>query len=80
MKTSSSAPKLNFFQREKKSWFGNIVGDLWGGAVTTFALLPEVIGFMIVVGVQLIPIKLKTCIMYSVSGTFLPTWYSAEKI
>ena len=56
MKTTETAvapeKKQGFFQRELSQWFGNVVGDLWGGAVTTFALLPEVIGFMIVVGVH----------------------------
>lgn len=56
MKTTdvAKAPeeKQGFFRRELSQWFGNVVGDLWGGAVTTFALLPEVIGFMIVVGVH----------------------------
>ncbi len=41
-----------WFRREIKQWTGNIVGDLWGGSVTTLALLPEVIGFMIVVGID----------------------------
>ena len=38
------------FKRERKEWFGNPIGDLCGSLVTTFALIPEVIGFMIVVG------------------------------
>lgn len=70
MKTSSDAPKLNFFQREKKSWFGNVIGDLWGGAVTTFALLPEVIGFMIVVGVHPY-MGLFTCIILTILLSFI---------
>lgn len=37
-------------KRERKEWFGNPIGDLCGSLVTTFALIPEVIGFMIVVG------------------------------
>lgn len=54
MKTMQAQPSGRFrswIAREKNEWFGNIIGDLWGGAVTTFALLPEVIGFMIAAGI-----------------------------
>ncbi len=51
---------------EKKSWTGNIAGDLWGGAVTTFALLPETIGFMIAAGVPPY-IGLYTCIILTIT-------------
>ncbi len=51
---------------EKKSWIGNIAGDLWGGAVTTFALLPETIGFMIAAGVPPY-IGLYTCIILTIT-------------
>lgn len=63
--TSAEAPKQGFVRRELSQWFGNIVGDLWGGAVTTFALLPEVIGFMIVVGVHPY-MGLFTCIILTI--------------
>jgi len=54
-----------FINHEKKSWFGNIMGDIWGGAVTTFALLPETIGFMIAAGVPPY-IGLYTCIILTI--------------
>ena len=73
MKTSEVAAgsaKQGFIRREMSQWFGNVVGDLWGGAVTTFALLPEVIGFMIVVGVD--PYwGLFTCICLTVLLAFI---------
>lgn len=50
--STTNASKISrWFQRERKEWFGNMIGDLWGGAVTTFALLPEVVGFMIAAGI-----------------------------
>ncbi|MCD7903530.1 MAG: hypothetical protein LUF91_07240 [Oscillospiraceae bacterium] len=52
MKTNEAAVERGFLRRELAEWKCNIVGDLWGGAVTTFALLPEVIGFMLVAGVH----------------------------
>ena len=74
MKTTETAvapeKKQGFFQRELSQWFGNVVGDLWGGAVTTFALLPEVIGFMIVVGVHPY-MGLFTCICLTVLLAFI---------
>ncbi len=36
----------------KKEWFGNIKGDILAGIVVCLALFPEVIGFMIVAGVD----------------------------
>ncbi len=65
-----SVEKKGFFAREVSQWFGNVVGDLWGGAVTTFALLPEVIGFMIVVGVHPY-MGLFTCICLTVLLAFI---------
>ena len=56
----------SFWTLEKRSWFGNIVGDLWGGAVTTFAVLPETIGFMIAAGVPPY-IGLYTCIILMIT-------------
>lgn len=74
MKTTEVAKtpeqKQGFFRREMSQWFGNVVGDLWGGAVTTFALLPEVIGFMIVVGVHPY-MGLFTCICLTVLLAFI---------
>ncbi len=54
---------------EKKSWVGNIAGDLWGGAVTAFVLLPETIGFMIAAGVPPY-IGLFTCIILTITLAF----------
>lgn len=62
--------KQGFLRREVSQWFGNVIGDLWGGAVTTFALLPEVIGFMIVVGVHPY-MGLFTCICLTVLLAFI---------
>ena len=56
--------------RERREWFGNPVGDLWGSLVTTFALIPEVIGFMIVVGLPPY-MGLFTCIFLTVITSFL---------
>lgn len=36
----------------KKEWFGNVKGDILAGIVVCLALFPEVIGFMIVAGVD----------------------------
>ena len=36
----------------KKEWFGNIKFDLLAGLVVCMALIPEVIGFTIVAGVD----------------------------
>lgn len=36
----------------KKEWFGNVKGDIFAGIVVCLALFPEVIGFMIVAGVD----------------------------
>ena len=65
-KVLTAEEKLAKRQLEKKSWTGNIVGDLWGGAVTTFALLPETIGFMIAAGVPPY-IGLYTCIILTIT-------------
>ena len=55
--------------KELKSWFGNIGGDVWGGLVTTFALLPETIGFMLAVGVPPY-LGLYTCICLTIVLSF----------
>ena len=39
-------------QNYKKEWFGNIRGDILAGVVVCLALFPEVIGFMLVAGVE----------------------------
>ncbi len=39
-------------QTYKKEWFGNVRGDILAGIVVCLALFPEVIGFMIVAGVD----------------------------
>lgn len=41
-----------FFQREFREWNGNIKGDILGGCVSAFSVIPEVIGFTIVAGVD----------------------------
>lgn len=59
----------SFMSRELKSWFGNVGGDIWGGLVTTFALLPETIGFMLAVGVPPY-LGLYTCICLTIILAF----------
>ena len=39
-------------QRELREWNGNIKGDILGGCVSAFSVIPEVIGFTIVAGVD----------------------------
>ncbi|WP_034551386.1 SulP family inorganic anion transporter [Carnobacterium funditum] len=39
-------------QNYKNDWFGNIRGDILAGVVVCLALFPEVIGFMLVAGVE----------------------------
>lgn len=39
-------------QQEKKEWFGNIRGDILAGFVSSFAVIPEVVGFCIVAGIS----------------------------
>lgn len=68
--TAELQPKQGFFRREMSEWFGNIVGDLWGGIITTFALLPEVIGFMIVVGIPPY-MGLFTCVCLTILTSFI---------
>ena len=38
--------------QEKKEWFGNIRGDVLAGLVSSFAVIPEVVGFCIVAGIS----------------------------
>lgn len=42
---------MNFTQ-EKKEWFGNIRSDILAGLVSSFAVIPEVVGFCIVAGIS----------------------------
>ena len=39
-------------EQEKKEWFGNIRGDILAGLVSSFAVIPEVVGFCIVAGIS----------------------------
>lgn len=41
-----------FVQRELREWSGNVKGDILGGCVSAFSVIPEVIGFTIVAGVD----------------------------
>lgn len=58
------------FKRERKEWLGNPIGDLCGSLVTTFALIPEVIGFMIVAGLPPY-MGLFTCICLTIVNSCL---------
>ena len=58
-----------FASKELRTWFGNIGGDILGGLITTFALLPETIGFMIAVGVPPY-LGLYTCICLTIVLAF----------
>lgn len=39
-------------QKEKREWFGNVRGDVLAGLVSSFAVIPEVVGFCIVAGIS----------------------------
>lgn len=39
-------------QKEKREWFGNIRSDVLAGVVSSFAVIPEVVGFCIVAGIS----------------------------
>ena len=39
-------------EQEKKEWFGDIRGDILAGLVSSFAVIPEVVGFCIVAGIS----------------------------
>lgn len=41
-----------FLRRELREWTGHIKGDILGGCVSAFSVIPEVIGFTIVAGVD----------------------------
>lgn len=38
--------------KEKKEWLGNLRGDVLAGLVSSFAVIPEVVGFCIVAGIS----------------------------
>lgn len=40
------------WQQERKEWLGNIRGDILSGLVSSFAVIPEVVGFCIVAGIS----------------------------
>lgn len=58
-----------FFQRELREWKGNIKGDILGGCVSAFSVIPEVIGFTIVAGVDPI-LGLYTSIAFLILTSF----------
>ena len=70
MKNSDqSAPDLksmSWGQRERYSWTYNIGKDIGGGIVATFCLLPEVMGFMLSIGVPPF-LGLFTCVVLTVT-------------
>ncbi|MEE0434246.1 MAG: SulP family inorganic anion transporter [Peptococcaceae bacterium] len=39
-------------QQERREWFGNLKGDVLAGLVSSFAVIPEVVGFCIVAGIS----------------------------
>lgn len=41
-----------YMKNYKQQWFGNITGDILGGIVVFMALIPEIMGFCIVAGVN----------------------------
>ncbi|RYF21539.1 MAG: SulP family inorganic anion transporter [Comamonadaceae bacterium] len=49
---TSSAPSLSFLSRLRAEWAPSIPRELLAGAVATFALIPEVIAFSFVAGVD----------------------------
>ena len=44
--------KIPARSRELSEWFGNPRGDFFAGIVSAFAVIPEVVGFTIVAGVD----------------------------
>lgn len=57
-------------QRELREWNGNIKGDILGGCVSAFSVIPEVIGFTIVAGVDPI-LGLYTSVVFLILMSFL---------
>jgi SulP family sulfate permease len=43
---------IDFWNRQRREWFGNIRGDLLAGLVVALALIPEAIAFSIIAGVD----------------------------
>jgi len=43
---------IDFWNRQRRDWFGNIRGDLLAGLVVALALIPEAIAFSIIAGVD----------------------------
>lgn len=58
-----------FLKRELREWGGNVKGDILGGCVSAFSVIPEVIGFTIVAGVDPI-LGLYTSIAFLVLMSF----------
>lgn len=56
--------------RDVSEWTSNIKGDIFGGVLTTFSVLPEVIGFTIVAGVAPI-LGIYTSIIFLILLSFL---------
>ncbi|EUJ39396.1 SulP family inorganic anion transporter [Brochothrix campestris] len=59
------------FSIKKEEWLGNTKNDLFGGLVTAVALIPEVIGFAIIAGVNPIAAlfaSVTTAIVTSITG------------
>lgn len=59
------------FSIKKEEWLGNTKNDLFGGLVTAVALIPEVIGFAIIAGVNPITAlfaSVTTAIVTSITG------------
>ena len=54
----------------RQEWFGNIKGDILGGLVTTFSVIPEVIGFTLLAGVNPI-LGLYTSMAFLILSSFL---------
>ncbi len=59
-----------FLRREVREWTGNLRGDVLGGCVSAFSVIPEVIGFTIVAGVDPI-LGLYTSIAFLIVMSFL---------
>ncbi len=58
-----------FVQRELREWKSNVKGDILGGCVSAFSVIPEVIGFTIVAGVDPI-LGLYTSIAFLILTSF----------
>mgnify|MGYP002572454884 CR=1 FL=1 len=59
-----------FLQKELREWSGNVKGDILGGCVSAFSVIPEVIGFTIVAGVDPI-LGLYTSVVFLILMSFL---------